>query len=103
MRKRREEICMHGSTGVDVHVDSDEKDGDKGEEEEGVNKYRDAAGLKSTKLHHPPLPRNLTKQPRSQQHEQRHRDHHRCPIRHRGSLSLLSTYRCLGKELIVIT
>ena len=69
---------------ADVHANSHRKEkyGDEAEEDDGVDKNGDAAGLKVAELDHSVLAGELEDEPWGQEDEQDDRNEHRPPVRH---------------------
>ena len=80
-------------SGVYVDPDGDEEDGDEGEVEDGVHEDGEAAGLHGAEAHDPAVRWQLEQQARREQDEQHRRDHHRTPVRHLRSSSILRRAR----------
>lgn len=65
-----------------METNGDGEDGDKTEENDGVDENRRSTSLHIPKFNNTTSRRNLKEKPRSQKHEQYHGDHYRSPIRH---------------------
>lgn len=65
-----------------MKAESDDKDGEDGEEEKRVQRHRLAAGAQAAEVYLTLGARNLQGETRREQHEQHHPDYHRRPVRH---------------------
>lgn len=65
---------------VYVNTNCDDQNGEYAEENDGVHQNGNPTGVHVPKLHHPDSRRQLKKQPRRQEDEQRHRDDNRSPV-----------------------
>lgn len=65
-----------------VNTNSDDQYGEYTEENDGVHQNGNPTGVHVPKLHHPDSRRQLKKQPRRQENEQRHRHDNRSPVCH---------------------
>ena len=65
-----------------MDVEGEDEDGDEGEVDDGVDEYREAAGLEVAELDHPALAGDLEEQPRREEDEEHEPDEHRRPVRH---------------------
>lgn len=75
-------LCCTHLSGVDVDVEREGEDGEGGEEDEGVDEDGLAVGAEAAEVDVAVRPRDLEQQPRRQQDEQHHPDHHRAPVSH---------------------
>ena len=65
-----------------MYSDDDDKEGEEGEVDDGVDDDGHGAGVQVAELDEVVPPGELDEQPRREQHEQHHRDHHRPPVWH---------------------
>lgn len=70
------------SADVDMNVESQEKDGIEGEEDESVNEDGFAVGLHASELKLLAVAGEGAEKPGLEQHEQHYADEYWCPIRH---------------------
>lgn len=71
-----------------MHSDDDDEDGDEREEDDGVDEDGDGAGVQVAEVDEVAAAGELEQQPRREEHEQHHCDHHRAPVRHPASILL---------------
>lgn len=65
-----------------MHSDDDDEEGDEAEVDDGMDEDGDGAGVEVAELDHAVAAGELEEQPRREEHEQHHRDHHGAPVGH---------------------